>query len=616
MKLEEFKANIEIINNKLESRENFSEEFDNLNLLNFEITKRLVTILEKNDNFREKNILEQVIKTNLNDFNTLIYKYQLDDNDIVKFQEILVSFLEEIKRLKYLSIFNKNNTVIVGANGSGKSSLASYLKKSDAEGIIVIPAQKILFFLKKIEASYASELKIRDLEKNDFNNKNHEKDYLVTDKVTALSELFTYYISAIVNDLANAGAERIVNNRECEAIYIKLIQIWKKFYFDIELNYDMSMRKLIPKKNDQIYDINSLSEGEKVTLFYIMVVLFAPKDAYIIVDEPETFLNPSIYNRLWYLLEENRSDCRFIYLSHNLEFISSRTSHEIYWCKKYDGKKNWDIEEISGRMEELPEELVIQLIGSKKNILFCEGNIKSLDYKVYTALFENEVVVIPVGGHRDVINYTKAYNKSNFFEKKAFGIIDRDFHSQEVLMKYKQFGVYSLEFNEIEMFLLDKELIEYVLKGDYDSNFIDSAIQKFQDEVIKEIKDRKNHIINKGIKFFIDETNFTVDIKTDDLNSINERIKEYFNKSIDDSQIEKKINELNSKIDDLIEKNNYEEALQVSDFKNLFNHKTKEIFGMNYNVICINKIMMNRDLRIRLRDNHFSELSKQLFDNH
>ena len=149
MKLEEFKANIEIINNKLESRENFSEEFDNLNLLNFEVTKRLVTILEKDDNIREKNILEQVIKTNLNDFNTLMYKYSLDHNDVVKFKEILVSFLEEIKRLKYLSIFNDTNTVIVGANGSGKSSLASYLKKSDAAGIIVIPAQKILFFLKK-----------------------------------------------------------------------------------------------------------------------------------------------------------------------------------------------------------------------------------------------------------------------------------------------------------------------------------------------------------------------------------------------------------------------------------------------------------------------------------
>lgn len=41
MKLEEFKENIEIINNKLESRENFSEEFDNLNLLNFEVTKSI-----------------------------------------------------------------------------------------------------------------------------------------------------------------------------------------------------------------------------------------------------------------------------------------------------------------------------------------------------------------------------------------------------------------------------------------------------------------------------------------------------------------------------------------------------------------------------------------------
>lgn len=616
MKLEEFKENIEKINNKIQGRENSSEEFDNINLLNCEVTKRLVTILEKNDNIREKNILEQVIKINLNDINILIYKYPLDDDDIKKFKVILVSFLEEIKRLKYLSIFSETNTVIVGANGSGKSSLASYFKKSDAAGIIVIPAQKILFFLKKIEASYASESEIRDLEKNDFNNKDYEKDYFVTNKVTALSELFTYYISAIVNDLANVGAEKIVNNIECEAIYIKLIQIWKKFYFDIELNYDMNMRKLIPKKNDQIYDINSLSEGEKVTLFYIMVVLFAPKDAYIIVDEPETFLNPSIYNRLWYLLEENRSDCRFIYLSHNLEFISSRVSHQIYWCKKYDGKKIWNIEKISGGIEEIPEELVIQLVGSKKNILFCEGDRKSLDYKVYTALFENEVAVIPVGGHRDVINYTRAYNKSDFFKTKAFGIIDRDYHSQEVLMKYKKFGVYSLEFNEIEMFLLNKELIENVLKANYNSDTIDKLIQKFQDEVIKEIKNRKKHIINKGIKFFIDEINFTVDIKTEDLKCINEKIKEYFNKFIDDAQIDNKINELNSKIEDLIEKNNYEEALQVSDFKNLFNHKTNEIFRMDYNVICINKITMDSDLRMHLRNNYFSELSKQLIDNH
>lgn len=616
MKLEEFKENIEKINNKIQGRENSSEEFDNINLLNCEVTKRLVTILEKNDNIREKNILEQVIKTNLDNINKLMYKYPLDSNDIVKFKEILMNILEEIKRLKYLSIFNETNTVIVGANGSGKSSLASYFKKSDADGIIVIPEQKILFFLQNKDISFSDEENIRKIQKKNFNDKNYEKDYFVSDKVTELSELFSHHISAIVNDLARVGADKIVKNKDFEAKYIKLLEIWKKFYSDIELKYDITKRNLIPEKNGKEYNLNSMSEGEKVLLFYIMVTLFAPENAYIIVDEPETFLNPSIYNRLWYLLEENRDDCRFIYLSHNMEFISSRVSHQIYWCKKYDGKKIWDIEKISDGVEGIPEELVIQLIGSKKNILFCEGDNKSLDYKVYTALFENEVVVIPVGGHRDVINYTRAYNKSNFFEKKAFGIIDRDYHSQEVLMKYRNFGVYSLEFNEIEMFLLNKELIESVLKGNYDSNTIDGLIQKFQEKVIEEIKKRKNQIINKGIKFFIDETNFTVDIKTEDLNSINEKIKEYFNKYIDDVQIENKINELNFKIEDLIDKNSYEEALQVSDFKYLFNHKTKEMFGMDYNVISINKIMMDRELRMRLRDNYFSELSKQLIGNH
>lgn len=165
MKLEEFKENIEKINNKIQGRENSSEEFDNINLLNCEVTKRLVTILEKNDNIREKNILEQVIKTNLDNINKLMYKYPLDSNDIVKFKEILMNILEEIKRLKYLSIFNETNTVIVGANGSGKSSLASYFKKSDADGIIVIPAQKILFFLQNKDISFSDEENIRKIQK-------------------------------------------------------------------------------------------------------------------------------------------------------------------------------------------------------------------------------------------------------------------------------------------------------------------------------------------------------------------------------------------------------------------------------------------------------------------
>lgn len=623
MELKDFIEKIKKINENISNIE-YSEEGTNPNNFNSkynEVINDLIKIINEEDSFRERNILEQFISNNYINIDNLYYKGPLfTDEDKIKFEEILENVSEEIERLKYLRIFNESNTIIVGANGSGKSALAAHFKKSDADGIIVIPAQKILFFLQKQDISFSDEENIRNIQKKNFNDKNYEEDYLVSNKVTELSEVFSYHISAIINDLARAGADKIVNNKDSEAKYTKLLEIWKKFYSDIELKYDITKRKLIPKKNAKEYDLNSMSEGEKVSLFYIIVTLFAPKDAYIIIDEPETFLHPSIYNRLWYLLEEYRKDCRFIYISHNLEFISSRNSHSIYWCKKYDGNKDWDLKKISGELEGIPKELVIELLGARKNILFCEGNKESLDYKVYTTLFENEIVVIPVDGHKDVINYTKAFNKSTLFDGNVYGIIDRDYHGEETLKKYEENNVYHLDFNEIEMFLITKEILESVLEVNFSADECYERIQNFQGEVIKEIKTKKNLIINKSIKFLIDENRFTIDNKqlkllcTDKKDSIynEEAIKNYFSKLLEEINIDEKINELDNRIDKLVSEENYEEALKVSDLKYLFTDKTKKVFDLDYESFCLTKIQLNKNLRKILRDKYFLELSNKL----
>ena len=623
MELKDFIEKIKKKNKNISNIE-YSEEGTNPNNFNSkynEVINDLIKIINEEDSFRERNILEQFISNNYINIDNLYYKGPLfTDEDKIKFEEILENVSEEIERLKYLRIFNESNTIIVGANGSGKSALAAHFKKSDADGIIVIPAQKILFFLQKQDISFSDEENIRNIQKKNFNDKNYEEDYLVSNKVTELSEVFSYHISAIINDLARAGADKIVNNKDSEAKYTKLLEIWKKFYSDIELKYDITKRKLIPKKNAKEYDLNSMSEGEKVSLFYIIVTLFAPKDAYIIIDEPETFLHPSIYNRLWYLLEEYRKDCRFIYISHNLEFISSRNSHSIYWCKKYDGNKDWDLKKISGELEGIPKELVIELLGARKNILFCEGNKESLDYKVYTTLFENEIVVIPVDGHKDVINYTKAFNKSTLFDGNVYGIIDRDYHGEETLKKYEENNVYHLDFNEIEMFLITKEILESVLEVNFSADECYERIQNFQGEVIKEIKTKKNLIINKSIKFLIDENRFTIDNKqlkllcTDKKDSIynEEAIKNYFSKLLEEINIDEKINELDNRIDKLVSEENYEEALKVSDLKYLFTDKTKKVFDLDYESFCLTKIQLNKNLRKILRDKYFLELSNKL----
>lgn len=615
MKLEDFIKKIEEIYKYISDKKDLIENinFKNFNTKYNEVIESLTRINNEKTSYREKNIVEQYIEKNSNKINSVYFKGTLiEEEDIKDLEEILGNLLDEIERLKYLRIFNKSNTIIVGGNGSGKSSLASYFKESDADGIIVIPAQKILFYIENPKVSSANEKDIREIQKKNFNDKSYKKDYDVSDKVSQLSKVFSYHISAIINELAKAGADKLVKNKDSETKYIKLLEIWRKFYSDIEFRYDMNKRKLVPEKNGKEYDLNSMSEGEKVTLFYILITLFAPRDAYIIVDEPETFLNPSMYNRLWYLLEEYRKDCRFIYISHHLEFISSRNAHIIYWCKEYDGNKNWKIKEISGELGDIPKELVIELLGARKNILFCEGNRESLDYKVYTLLFENDVILIPVEGHRDVINYTKSYNKSSLLEGKAYGIIDRDFHSEETLNYYKKDKIYHLEFNEIEMFLLTEEILESVLKGNYLPPKSSEKIQKFKDKVIEVVKERKNYIVNKSIKFYIDEKNFTIDTKKEDFIFTEEKIKDYFSKLLDEVKIDEKIGELNERIDRIVSEKNYGEILKLSDFKYLFKNLTKQVFELDYEQVCLTKLQLDKNLRTILRNTYLMELSNEL----
>lgn len=615
MKLEDFIKKIEEIYKYISDKKDLIE---NINFKNFktkynEVIESLTRINNEKTSYREKNIVEQYIEKNSNKINSVYFKGPLiEEEDIKDLEEILGNLLDEIERLKYLRIFNESNTIIVGGNGSGKSSLASYFKESDADGIVVIPAQKILFYMENPKVSSANEKDIREIQKKNFNDKSYKKDYDVSDKVSQLLKVFSYHISAIINELAKAGADKLVKNKDSETKYIKLLEIWRKFYSDIEFRYDMNKRKLVPEKNGKEYDLNSMSEGERVTLFYILITLFAPRDAYIIVDEPETFLNPSMYNRLWYLLEEYRKDCRFIYISHHLEFISSRNAHTIYWCKEYDGNKNWKIKKISGELGDIPKELVIELLGARKNILFCEGSRESLDYKVYTLLFENDVILIPVEGHRDVINYTKSYNKSSLLEGKAYGIIDRDFHSEETLNYYKKDKIYHLEFNEIEMFLLTEEILESVLKGNYLPPKSSEKIQKFKDKVIEVVKERKNYIVNKSIKFYIDEKNFTIDTKKEDFIFTEEKIKDYFSKLLDEVKIDEKIGEINERIDRIVSEKNYGEILKLSDFKYLFKNLTKQVFELDYEQVCLTKLQLDKNLRTILRNTYLMELSNEL----
>jgi energy-coupling factor transporter ATP-binding protein EcfA2 len=130
------------------------------------------------------------------------------------------------------------------------------------------------------------------------------------------------------------------------------------------------MNLTLSAENIDEYAANFMSDGEKVVLYIVGQVLTAPENCFIIVDEPEIFLNKNILNKLWYKLETLKSDCKFIYLTHDLDFAIDRQYAYKYWIKSYT-KENFDFSEIENN--EIPEKLTMELLGSQKNILFCEG---------------------------------------------------------------------------------------------------------------------------------------------------------------------------------------------------------------------------------------------------
>jgi len=585
--------NHQTINQELYSR--FTSEIDNLSDINPSSLNIAEQILE-----REGYIGDKILNSEYN------------NEDINYFEKLLKYILDEFKRLEYLNILGEHNTVVIGGNGSGKSALVSFFKESNLNKIIVIPAQKILYC-----NNTNSRVTIETIQQNQKENLNIKEfiyEYEVNEIIQKISELLNNHIKAAIDEEIKSALELKNNSIKTKTILDKFCVIWSKIFPEIKFNIDNTYMALKPEKNGHEYSVNSMSDGEKVVLLYILVTLYSPRDSYIIVDEPETFLNPSIYKRLWNLLEEERVDCRFIYVSHNVDFITSRSVQHFYWCQSYDGNHTWDIKKIESDLDEFPKSLIVELLGSSKKILFCEGDKNSLDYKVYTALFENEVVVIPVGGHKNVINYTKAYNKSNFFGYSAFGIIDKDYHTEEVLKKYKEENIYHLKFNEIEMFLLTEEIIDNVLNANNTKEDAEKLKEKFKKEFMNIVGERRDNLINRYVKYQIDQCmgqlddyKFSGDYSTD-------KIKLHYNNIIDDLNLEDLINELNNKLDDILENSDYNKYLEISNFKYLFEHNARKIFELNYKHISCNKIEMDSELRKQLREKYFLELTNKLLE--
>ncbi|HFW6691372.1 TPA: AAA family ATPase, partial [Campylobacter jejuni] len=368
-----------------------------------------------------------------------------------------------------------NSIIIVGANGSGKSRLGAWMEKN-CESIYRIPAQRDVTISKNgIRYNY-KEAK-NNLFYGTLNDKN--KQNAITHKYyefkNATIKLYSDY-DKLLNFILATEHEQLrkdrKNNSRTENIIDEIKNIWKEIFSHREIDLKEDEFLCIMDKQNE-YEARMMSDGERAILYLIMYVLCI-EEKIILIDEPELHLHPSLTNKLWDILEKHRQDCLFIYITHDLNFASSHTNSDKFWIKSYNGKK-WEFKKISTN-EIMPQELFLKLLGARRNILFIEGENNSLDFKIYSALYP-QYQIITCGSCEKVVQYTKAFNEQNALHGfKAYGIIDRDYRSQNEINALMKKDINVLKVAEVENLFLLECIILAILK------------QSNREDEIKEIK--------------------------------------------------------------------------------------------------------------------------------
>ena len=237
----------------------------------------------------------------------------------------------------------------------------------------------------------------------------------------------------------------------------KLKSIWDSLlpHRALEIN-DATIRvSSQPAANKDAYLGSEMSDGERAIFYFLGQCLVARKNGLVIIDEPEAHIHKAIVGPLWDAIEKSRPDSAFIYITHDLDFAVERTAALKYFVHSCDiATAEWEIEEIPEDTG-LPEHVVAELLGSRKPVLFVEGNRGSVDLTVYRHQY-CDFTIMPIGSCEAVIHSVSSYKHSATLHWVGCkGLVDQDHRDSQEAAYLQSLDVHVLPVAEIDnIFLL------------------------------------------------------------------------------------------------------------------------------------------------------------------
>ena len=404
-----------------------------------------------------------------------------------------------------LTVNNGDQLFIVGANGSGKSSLMQRLTVDAGD--------------KKIKRITAHRQTWFDSGNIDFTPAARQEYDRETPRYNTLSEALwrdlraESNLSALLFDLVaknNAINESIAQhirnkddnqaNKESDkspSPFNQINEMLARGKLSVALHKTIDQNLLASHPQGDSFGIEKMSDGERSAMIIAAHVITAESGTVFLIDEPERHLHRSIIRPFLSALFTLRSgDCAFIIATHEIALPVATPEARVLMLRSCqwtnDTPTAWDAELLEPNSE-LPPELKLAILGSRKRILFVEGQPGSLDFSLYEALFPT-LSVNPIGSCEEVQKAVLGLRGSQkIHHMEAFGLIDRDNRADKDIEKLAEKGIFALKVYSVEALYYCSDAIDAVAHRQAGSLGRDAneLIESTKQQVIEELKNQQ-----------------------------------------------------------------------------------------------------------------------------
>ncbi|MDE0580618.1 MAG: AAA family ATPase [bacterium] len=360
---------------------------------------------------------------------------------------------------------------VVGANGTGKSSLVHHIYMNHPGISTRLSAHRRTWFPSNAaDVTFNQKKQMENqMEREDRRPEARWMDNYESQRATiALFELVSAQQKA--NDEI-ADAMRLGDEEKARELSKKsppvanINDLLARSNLDIKLSILSDGQIMAYKPQGEEYNIAQMSDGERNAVLMSSGVLTAKPGTLFLIDEPERHLHRSIISPLLASLFSARNDCLFVISTHEVtlqgDFPKANTILLSGCQYSQSSTVQWDAELIPGSSP-IDEQLKCDILGARRRVLFVEGEKSSLDIQLYSVVFP-AVAVIPKGSCFEVERSVKGIRgipELHWIE--AFGIIDGDGRSESDSVSLIGNGIYPLEVHSVESIYYHPEILHRI----------------------------------------------------------------------------------------------------------------------------------------------------------